>query len=99
MEASFWGCCASQDNLKDGTLTSMNFKTKISYISTNGLPSMKKFLNFVPSTKEATFRRYKEDQKSNEELAFMVPEDSMQASKGERQPIALPRYDAYEPHQ
>ena len=29
----------------------------------------------------------------------MVPEGTMQASNGERQPIVLPSYDAYESHQ
>lgn len=28
-------------------------------------------------------------------LAFMVPESTMQAAKGERQPTTLPSYDGY----
>jgi hypothetical protein len=31
--------------------------------------------------------------------AFMVLKDPMKASKGGRQPIALPSYDAYKPYQ
>lgn len=60
---------------------------------------MKKLLNFIPSTKKKYIQEVEGGSEiQRQELAFMVPENSMQASKGDRQPIALPCYDAYEPH-